>query len=128
MAALGTSPEPAATSTSTDWRRDLDALLDLRSRIVGQLPDSVRGHFNVSEDDITQLADAAKAAAAAGTAGGEARPAVSVISLESVGGALEEDADWEDWLASVMRLLLGYPTTLQLPRDRLGNPDFADAW
>jgi hypothetical protein len=40
---------------------------------------------------------------------------------------LQEDANWEDWLAAVMRLLLGFPMRLQLPRDRYGQPDFMDA-
>jgi hypothetical protein len=40
---------------------------------------------------------------------------------------LQADADWEDWLAAVMQLLLGFPMRLQLPLDRNGQPDFMDA-
>lgn len=40
----------------------------------------------------------------------------------------QDDAMWEDWLAAVMRLLLGFPLTVQLPKDKLGNPDFMDCW
>ena len=40
---------------------------------------------------------------------------------------LQVDADWEDWLAAVMRLLLGFPMRLQLPLDRYEQPDFMDA-
>jgi hypothetical protein len=40
---------------------------------------------------------------------------------------LQDDAGWQDWLAAVMRLLLGFPMRLQLPSDRNGLPDFSDA-
>jgi hypothetical protein len=40
---------------------------------------------------------------------------------------LQAGADWQDWLAAVMRLLLGFPMRLQLPLDRYGQPDFMDA-
>lgn len=42
--------------------------------------------------------------------------------------ALQDDAVWEDWLHSVMNLLLGYPIHVQLPLDAYGRPDFMDAW
>lgn len=45
-----------------------------------------------------------------------------------MGDALADDADWSDWLATVMRLLHGYPMRLQLPLDKDGKPDFMDAW
>jgi hypothetical protein len=41
---------------------------------------------------------------------------------------LQDDAVWEDWLHSVMRLLLGSPILVQLPLDINGKPDFMDAW
>ncbi len=34
----------------------------------------------------------------------------------------------QDWLESVMRLLLGCPIHVQLPLDAYGMPDFMDAW
>lgn len=42
--------------------------------------------------------------------------------------ALQDDAVWEDWLESVMKLLLGFPIHVQLPLDADGRPDFMDAW
>jgi len=106
---------------------ELDQLLQLHAVILDQLPRDKTGRFSISEDDIQHLAAEAAAAAAAG--GGAAGAAsVSAISLESVGDALEADATWEDWLAAVMKLLLGFPMHLQLPLDRFGQPDFMDAW
>lgn len=51
-----------------------------------------------------------------------------IFAHKQVGDALAEDADWSDWLATVMRLLHGYPMRLQLPLDKNGKPDFMDAW
>jgi hypothetical protein len=41
---------------------------------------------------------------------------------------LQDDAVWEDWLHTVMKLLLGYPIHVNLPLDAYGQPDFMDAW
>jgi hypothetical protein len=41
---------------------------------------------------------------------------------------MQDDAVWEDWLHSVMRLLLGSPILVQLPLDVYGKPDFMDSW
>eukprot|EP00798_Chlamydomonas_sp_ICE-L_P007957 gene7957-1173_t len=75
--------------------------------------------------DIERLAEVAASGRLASA--GES-PTTSVISLETVGNALADDADWEDWLATAMHILMGLPMKLQLPLDRNGQPDFADAW
>ena len=102
---------------------ELAALHSLRERIVEKLPAEARGHFSIDIGDIEALRGASSSCA-----DGVASGVMSSVSLETVGEALAEDADWEDWLASVMRLLTGYPQHLQLPKDPLGRPDFMDAW
>ncbi|WIA35205.1 hypothetical protein OEZ86_003668 [Tetradesmus obliquus] len=113
------------TSTeAVEAAAELSKLQELRDSILEQLPAEQRGHFSVTLEDVK----AAAATAAAAAAGSTAMPSVSAISWESVGDVLAVDADWEDWLAAVMRLLLGFPMRLQLPLDRNGQPDFMDAW
>lgn len=46
----------------------------------------------------------------------------------SISCRLQDDAVWEDWLHSVMNLLMGFPVQMQLPLDATGAPDFMDAW
>jgi hypothetical protein len=118
--------DPAASAS------ELAALLELRGQILEALPEEDRGHFSISDTDLRgRLRDwyqrlAAGAAPAAGAGGQE--PRSSAISLATVGEALAEDATWEDVLADVAKLLLGYGLRVQLPLDRDNNPDFADAW
>lgn len=82
---------------------ELVALRALRSAVLEELPADSRGHFSVTEADLE--AWAAEAAGAGGTANGTGAAANagvegsvaarSCISFETVGEALEEDADWE---------------------------------
>eukprot|EP00798_Chlamydomonas_sp_ICE-L_P016432 gene16432-22646_t len=115
--------DPTIPVETTD--ADLASLLALHERITSKLKPEVRGHFSFGEADIEHLAELA---ASARLASAVESPTTSVISLETVGDALADDADWEDWLATVMRILMGFPMKLQLPLDRNGAPDFADAW
>jgi hypothetical protein len=96
--------------------KEFAVIVDLHSRIVEQLPKNM--HFISLEALQSKLETTLSA--------GEAKE--SVISLESVGDALTEDALEEDWLHTVMRLLMGSPAQLQMPLDRNGQPDFMDAW
>lgn len=40
----------------------------------------------------------------------------------------QDDAIWEDWLHSVMKLLRGFAVSIQLPLDNNNQPDFMDSW
>lgn len=82
------TPADAATAAQHDAALavELQQLLQLRESILEQLPNEVRGHFSISEQDVHRLA-AAAASAAATEGGGTA--AVSAISLETIGEALE---------------------------------------
>lgn len=58
---------------------ELGGLLELRERILEELPPEQRGHFSISPDDINALAISAAEGAAPDASG-----PVSAISLESV--------------------------------------------
>jgi hypothetical protein len=110
---------------------ELAALLELRDKILEALSEEDRGHFSISDQDLRgRLRDWYQRLEAAAAGGGEGggEPRSSAISLATVGEALAEDATWEDVLAEVAKLLLGYGLRVQLPLDRDNNPDFADAW
>lgn len=77
-------PEQAAQLSKTK-ADELDRLLKLRETIVEAVPESAAGHFSINEQSLKQMAEEAAAWGADG--GGSA--AVSAISLESVGDALE---------------------------------------
>jgi hypothetical protein len=114
---IATPPtDPAAAAA------ELAALLELRGQILEALPEADRGHFSIQEADLRGRLKDWYQSMAAGPAG------VSAISLASVGDMLAEEADWEDVLADVAKLLLGYPLKVQVPLDREGRPDFMDAW
>jgi hypothetical protein len=114
-----TDPSAAAAELAT--------LLELRDNILEALPEADRGHFSIQEQDLRgRLKEWYQGMAAAPGAAGS--PGVSAISLASVGDMLAEEADWEDVLADVAQLLLGYPLKVQVPLDREGRPDFMDAW
>jgi hypothetical protein len=121
---IATPPtDPAAAGA------ELAALLELRDKILEALPEEDRGHFSISDQDLRgRLRDWYQRLAAAGGGEGGGEPRSSAISLATVGEALAEDATWEDVLAEVAKLLLGYGLRVQLPLDRDNNPDFADAW
>ena len=133
--AAGAPGLPPLNATALD--AELVALGTLRCAILDALPPESRGHFSLGERDVWELVAAAarldasggcSGAAAGEAAAAAAAGAASCISLATVGDALAEEADWEDWLASVGRLLQGWPARLALPLDREGRPDFMDAW
>lgn len=74
----GTAAVVAAEETAAAG--ELGALLDLRERILEELPAEQRGHFSISPEDINALA----AAAATVHATPAAVAPISAISLESV--------------------------------------------
>lgn len=78
-------PEQAA-QLSKSKADELDRLLKLRETIVEALPESAAGHFSINEQSLKQMAEEA---AAWGNSEGGGAAAVSAISLESVGDALE---------------------------------------
>lgn len=69
----------------TEAAGELGALLDLRERILEELPAEQRGHFSISPEDINALA----AAAATVHATPAAAAPISAISLESVSALVQ---------------------------------------
>ena len=112
----------------SEGRGELSYLLKLREKILQELPAEVRGHFSIDERDIEGLARLGVSSRGDNEEWGDLGAGISAISLQTVGEALAEDAEWTDWLATIMALLTGFPMQLQLPKDRMGKPDFADAW
>lgn len=86
---LASKPTPldpdAANEHNAELAAKLQAVLQLRTTVSEQLPVEHKGHFSLSEQDIKHLAAAAAAAGADLRSGGEK----SMISLETVGDALE---------------------------------------
>lgn len=87
LCAKATPADPVeAAQLFTAKADELGHLIRLRNTIVEALPETAAGHFNITEQNLMQMGDEI---AAWSSAGGGGAAAVSVISLESVGDALE---------------------------------------
>lgn len=104
----------------------LTELVGLRQEISDSLPADKRAHFSITGSALEARLRRRDEDRALGSQ--EAKEAVSIVSLLSVGDELEDGANLDDWLESVMRLLFGKPLRVSLPLDPTGKPDFMDAW
>lgn len=91
---LCAKPTPAdaveAEQLTREKAGELERLLKLRADIVEALPETAAGHFNIREQELRQMAEEAAAwGASCDGSGAAADAAVSAISLESVGEALQ---------------------------------------
>lgn len=105
----------------------LAQLVHLRQEIFNAFPERKRGHFSSTGDAFEARLRGRDADRSWGRKE-EENVVVSTVSLASVGDELEERANVDDWLESVMRLLLEKPPRVSLPLDSKGNLDFLDAW